>query len=643
MTDESDNYNDFMMSDEDMDSIEMEDEENDVEGDEGQRGGQEWVQNYEQGLSLWNDENYVAARQVFLKTLSMLVSEEELIEMRCKIHRQVLECWCKILMYGEPDNEQSAEIIADFRNFVQLVNELHGKANCSLDLSSMFHHVTMDFMPNIYDRTFIPGITDDEESSKWAKMTFKTTILQILQDSWVCHTFPEVGLLLQQELHVLQAWIKTFDKERDLYAISESLRKDINTLNELQLILQCYIARYIEDQHLLCNEGEVFRMCLNQLDQKCNESLAVAQRSDINLILHFSKALFLILFELDQDDLGDGNKVTGSTCVRRFVTIHKFYQNIECCKEEFWECLKNLEELGTNKFRFERFMQIIVGGFVLCAMIMHRGSQTRLAGTSGNADINPFDYEQLRIAPDHIFVDKLRRIYDVFVGLQIQEMHSCLIELECIRAPLSRLFDQVCYLIQKRKLFSEIAPIYSCISIQDLRQKLQIDPSVPPTRDEILVHLMRYCMQDRGINFKLDLVADTVTFYSEQHCEPLHDAVFSETRMGHKSHKSSISKDRAIVEDIKAAHEMPEVEYAHDIGILESQVDSQSHSKSNTKSMSRHVSGHDPDSFGQDTISFFDTLRLARETYQGSNIDNSVYTIAKLTNEALQEISNDVR
>lgn len=72
-------------------------------------------------------------------------------------------------------------------------------------------------------------------------------------------------------------------------------------------------------------------------------------------------------------------------------------------------------------------------------------------------------------------------------------------------------------------------------------------------------------------------------------------------------------------------------------------MDSQSHSKSNTKSMSRHVSGHDPDSFGQDTISFFDTLRLARETYQGSNIDNSVYTIAKLTNEALQEISNDVR
>ena len=132
MTDESDNYNDFMMSDEDMDSIEMEDEENDVQGDEGQRGGQEWVQNYEQGLSLWNDENYVAARQVFLKTLSMLVNEEELIEMRCKIHRQVLECWCKILMYGEPDNEQSTEIIADFRNFVELVNELHGMANCSL-------------------------------------------------------------------------------------------------------------------------------------------------------------------------------------------------------------------------------------------------------------------------------------------------------------------------------------------------------------------------------------------------------------------------------------------------------------------------------------------------------------------------------
>lgn len=521
---DQENYDDFMMSDDDMDSIEMEDEENDTREAESSNTSDSTglMEKYQRGINLMSDEEFIAARGVFLGLLG-----EETIgdELALQVNSHILRCWCQLLVYSEPESEQYQLIRGDFERYVARVNDLHGK-NVSLDLEQDYLNVVSQFQSNLVDRIFIFDVSVEQSRDLVSKLQFKQAIFEMLQGSWVFHKYPRVKSAISLKQQITRTWIEILSNgnsaDVDTSALISSFQRDQLNLDELQLVLQCYVSKFLNDQEIPYSEGNEFKECIRQLESKSNDSLAIAQRSDINLILHLCKALYLIMFEMDQEEMVGGHD---ERCIRRFVSINKFYQNISHCKEEFWECLKSLEELGTNKFHFDKFMQIIVGGFVLCAMILKKPRSRSIARSEAmeeeglqvdNNDINPFEYEQLRIAPDHEFIAKLQTLYEVFTTLRVDQMYHCLVELDCLRTPLARLFDQVCYLVQKRKLFDEIAPVYSQISISDLRRMIQIHPANQPSRDEILIHLMRYRMQDKSIDFKLDFTKDIVYFHEEQ-------------------------------------------------------------------------------------------------------------------------------
>ncbi|KAL3231659.1 COP9 signalosome complex subunit 10 [Nakaseomyces bracarensis] len=603
MSDESDNYDEFMMSEDDMDSIEMEDEETDniprVESNTSDIKYQ--MEQYQRGLNLLDDEEYLAARTVFVGLLEEgNVGDELSLQINCHIIRG----WCRLLMYTEPEDSQCVLIQEDFQRFIAQINCLHGK-KVSLDLEQEFVTITQEFQSSLTDRIFIFNVSEPKSHELLKKLRFKREIFGGLQTCWVYHKYPLVKESLNGKMLIMQYWIDMLSDHTsadvDTGAMLRSFGSTQLSLDQLQLVLQCFISKYLDDQEIQNSEGNIFRDCIRQLEEISNDSLAIAQRSDINLTHHFCKALYLIVFEMDQEEMVSVN--SDDKCIRRFVTISKFYQNIENCKEEFWECLKSLEELGTNKFHFDKFMQVIIGGFVLCSMILKKPRAVNAdGGDTGNNDINPFEYEQLRIAPDHEFMGKLQVLYEVFTTLRVDQMYQSLVDLECIGTPLSRLFDQICYLVQKRKLFDEIAPVYSCISISDLRQMIQIHPAMPPSRDEILIHLMRYRMQDRGIDFRLDLTEDVVYFLPpEGGLMPLHTST-SPAQGTHDDTSTIAGIARLLPNKIRNPTEESEYNQVH---------------------LPENVT----------TSSFFDTLRLSREKL--NNRETDLYIITKLTTDSL--------
>lgn len=264
-------------------------------------------------------------------------------------------------------------------------------------------------------------------------------------------------------------------------------------VDAVDIYFQYFVNEYMESGDFR-NKGKL-SVYLGIVKNLKDKSLAVSQKSDIMLLYHMLNAILLVLY----------GACTDVNCNEEFV---HFFENMKQCRNEFWQCLQRFEELGISTRNYTRpFQRLILSGFVFSNMLLYDEEEEK---------INPFELEQFKIVNDSADIMQLQEIYGNFVNLNLFGLCTAMNKLAYVQRLWKPLIDKTYHIAMVSTLWKKIASAYSCISIEDIREKLRTSSTNVITRDELLGILMKSLMKgDRDALFKLDLTADLVYFGEE--------------------------------------------------------------------------------------------------------------------------------
>ncbi|CEP64691.1 Rri2p LALA0_S13e00782g [Lachancea lanzarotensis] len=479
--DEQENYDDFMISDDDENDAEIEmDDASDVSF--GEEANEPRVvshpSNPDSGLvsvarDLVEQKRFDEANQVLGKA-ALLPQTHATVAAVLQIVRCTYLMWAQSLLSLPVD-------ASGFASVQEAIDSLESalELDPGHDDQASFRSLLNELVPSL-DSVFVlnPAWKTNGVSICCAQLFLvRCSRLgsRLIPDLWRSRT-------LQYEIAVLRLSVEdTTAAERPLV---EKLYKSHHTSQEqignLEFVLAWFISTSLNEFDAggisICEElvGSI-----SMLLQK-----SFTRPLPLMSILHFTKAYLLL------DQLSTTNKK---------VSLR--------CNAEFWESFKCLEELG-NKTSFR---DLVLCAFVLTSLLQ-LGQKTNLDDI-----IVPFELEQLKIL-DSLIKQNLEELYQAFVEYNLERFALALAATQMLSFShvLHPLFASVVRLLQVRILWHRLAVCYSCISLADMQRLLKVGDLPELSRNSVLTILMRSIMDDTApVYFKLDLTKDLVHFGDE--------------------------------------------------------------------------------------------------------------------------------
>ncbi|AJT75245.1 Rri2p [Saccharomyces cerevisiae YJM428] len=541
MSDEDNNYDDFMLSDDEgMESIEMEEETDDEDKqnieinednsqDDQDRGAARHKQHeqgtfekhdrvediceriFEQGQALKEDERYKEARDLFLKIyykeeFSSDESIERLMTWKFKSLIEILRLRALQLYFQKNGAQdlvlQILEDTATMSVFLQRIDfQIDG--NIFELLSDTF-----EVLAPKWERVFLFDIEKVDRENMICKIEFQKNFMDQFQ--WILRKpgkdckLQNLQRIIRKKIFIAVVWYQRLTMGNvftpEISSQIEILVKDNecssfeenNDLESVSMLLQYYILEYMNTAQI--NNRRLFKKCIDFFEMLISKSLTFSQESGLMVIIYTSKIVFI----LDSDSENDLS-----------FALMRYYDRKEELKNMFLYILKHLEEMGKLRERdiTSLFHKFILSGFIFTSMILEAISTDK---------INPFGFEQVKIALGSPIVNVLEDVYRCFAQLELRQLNASISLIPELSVVLSGIIQDIYYLAQTLKLWRKIARLYSCISISDIISMLQISDDNEITRDDLLTILMRSIMKNRSVvYFKLDLTSDLVYFGDE--------------------------------------------------------------------------------------------------------------------------------
>ncbi|AMD18623.1 HBL279Wp [Eremothecium sinecaudum] len=332
-------------------------------------------------------------------------------------------------------------------------------------------------------RRIVPSNSEDFLFDEVANIDIETVklhlrLLETLQE--LPAEYNELGALVQELYLENTAWserLTTGQISSGMHNVFEHAYP--KTPGILLLHLQCYITQFLTKGMV---PMEQFGRVIFEMQAMVEHSLSLSQQPQAMIIVNFAM------------------------CIE---DMHA--ERYESLRQHFWECFQNLEEMGTKK---ERFSELTLCGLILVDMTLLRSS------VAENNDVNPFELEQIRIMGESATVAQLRRLYNDFKNLDFPRLACSLSCLDRFKICLGPLILRLCQLARTRKLWEEIAPLYTCICFNEIQKRLAIG-NEQVTHDQLVSLLLQQAMSNKkNIYFKLDLTREYV-YFGEEHKVPL--------------------------------------------------------------------------------------------------------------------------
>lgn len=483
MSDEGENYDDFMMSDDDG-MVEMEEEEE----EEGESGYESRLANdgndnnenhvndpleikrqsledlYEMGVYYGEEQDWTRAQATLRKVVNICRGDgsKDANFWRYKSLLQILHHWDLRMHYNDLPPLEDA--IPSCQELVEQFGISNSNDKIWAELFSTPRGFLFDdeFDPLTLRRIelqlecLVPLLVDDT-------MRLRHNILSIWQNRLKSNTID------QSQVNFLESHCFDKDDEKEL----DSLHVEM-----VCLVLQCYIHEFISGGKI--HSMDKFSRFLSKVQLHANRSLAVSQTLGIMMQLPLAQSIEQILQGSNSD--------------------------IKRLQHFFWTSLKQVEEIGGPQKFNSCLEEFILCGFIFSCMIMYHE----------NGEVNPFDLEQVKVGREMEVVQILEDCYSNFVQLKLPQLGLSISKLPSgVLTLLEVLVSQIYQVAQIAKLWESLAPLFSCISIQDLQKELQIN-EIPVSRDHVLTILMTSIMKDRAtVYYKLDLKRDLVYFGNE--------------------------------------------------------------------------------------------------------------------------------
>lgn len=583
ISDENDNYDDFMMSgDEDVDIVEMEDGTDDEEGVPAQDRGRELaskeagvfdeqaMQELCDGAGCYlEDQDFIRARSLLDEITTRTESHAETplaIIWRWRSYSQITRSWLCEMHYNGIDRGTYQGTLEAFRVLIDHLKRF-SKVLDGNGVRNTLAVLTCELSPTS-KRDFLFDVELINDDSLALKMQLRLQCIALLQDLLLVVDEPWTDELKDTlELKKIEAkvWSDRLSNGRiNLYEIQEMERScyeinkddavnDQRFTEKVGLVLQCHIFNYFSGSTSV--PRELFSDLIDKLEYFSSNSLSVSQHLGLMILLNTARAL-VMLPDFHEDD--------------KCMQVQVSHSKVRDLREQFWGCLRHMEEIGGSRQKFcsiyERF---ILAGFIFCSMILHRTEHEK---------IDPFDLEQLKVALEVPSVQLLQAIYHHYLQLDLQQLYASIQRLSEVKDLLKELIRNIYYLAQLSKLWKQIAPVYSCISLGDIQDLLEIDRTIKVSRDDLLTILMTSILNDTAdVFYKLDLTKDLVYFGDEY-----------KVSLCSYPKKSFVKRTVSIESGVKLSH----LEIANNIGIFD-----------------------EPSSLkGFDSCTFFDKLQRSRDS-----------------------------
>ncbi|AET37813.1 Rri2p Ecym_2056 [Eremothecium cymbalariae DBVPG len=394
-----------------------------------------------------------------------------------KALKQTVKCWHFMGVYMS--RSTSVEILQDFKKMVEYGFRWMRELGVPYVQKSMLAIIKLTVPINNRDFVF-----DETLTIQLKTVEFHLDILDVLHDvlQGVPAKFLDLSTMVKQlrlENHIWKERLTTNSISSESY----KLFNDMPTTSDMLLFqLQCYIFQFLKTGDVPVEE---FQELVRQIKHRLNSSLALSQQPRVMTIVNFSQ------------------------CIKN---MH--LERYKLLRQQFWDCFQNLEELGNKNHVFS---DLTLCGFILVDIILWKPSNAA-NGVENNVD--PFELEQIKVIANTPIVHNLQTLYQNFKSLTLPALARSLSSLDRFSMTLESLFSKVCQLARERKLWDEIAPLYTCISLQDIQEHLKIGHQ-DVTRDQLLTILVQCIMNDTAkVFFKIDFTKDYV-YFGDEHKAPL--------------------------------------------------------------------------------------------------------------------------
>ncbi|EDO16917.1 hypothetical protein Kpol_1020p25 [Vanderwaltozyma polyspora DSM 70294] len=361
---EENNYDDFMMSDEEdyeMEAIEMEDE-TDQDSVISQLKGnddyssltplQELENVFNNATSLKHDNCFNDAIERLLELEKILNNannlSEDIFEWKYKVRSELIECSFSNLIENGYDLKDTNDVKQYWISLICFIKDNITQFKVT-NKNDFLCDLLILITPKIA-RSFLFESTDHDFKLSFARAELNNSILSILQYEIESNSnmwSKTIQHLVKIRTFSCKIWLEKIKTGHILsYNIPDPdwYFKEVNysdkyMLEDLDLFLQYLINEYINNGILEPPNKELLNRFLILLGIIKSRSLSVSQRSDLMLLYNFGVILSniskLVEFEYCEDDI--------------VLTKNEVLQRIQ---NNSWECLQKLEEIGSNYGNF---------------------------------------------------------------------------------------------------------------------------------------------------------------------------------------------------------------------------------------------------------------------------------------------------
>ncbi|QEU58547.1 Rri2 [Kluyveromyces lactis] len=488
MSDEED-YAEYMMSEEDMSSFEM-DVDSDVEPDDAGLEQDQQVTDDDYDGSAGNSSDSVAAVEKqcesWYDTGKAFKNDDQFEEARkwfMKCHASPMWWFKSLKQIIKSDFSQGLRVDERLREMFELVStkkEMIGEESYIYgSVKRLINRIVPDLNSHLL---FTERLR--QSSIDVSTLMERQSYLDILEKS-VADMDQELRDLVTIRKIVYCVWIHVLRWEQIPKETLEELHENIN-LETYFILLQLHVRTFVDEDivHLI----ELVKV-VDEMGRFMTNSLSVSQIPTVTSVYHFAK--FLTLW--------------------KSTDHYNQSQMLSKCEGELTSCFQDLEAIGGSERDGLMLTRLSLMGIVFCHLLLN--DKTKLV---------PFELEQIKVLEADELVVLLQELYQCWLDMDIYALEQCLLQLEDFYSPwYNVMIEKIIALCQSNKLWKRIAPTYSCIALQDLMAKLETGNTITMNRDQLLTLLMKSIAKDTAdVYYKLDLVEDYV-YFGEEYFVPL--------------------------------------------------------------------------------------------------------------------------
>lgn len=417
----------------------------------------------------------------------------------------ILKCWSQEMQNGVNNGIgiDNHHLLCDIEQFVTLIQRNDSENVKANDIKD-----TVQSLLPVLHKHFMFTVTNTNMNMKLL-IIVRSAIELINKLNILATKYPNISPILQFKLYYMRQWetILTCGNQTPYYTMvmhdilnyvkvndKSNDKPDELIIAKINFLLQCFLYRFFYCKGQITERYGTF-MILNMLQDFLKSSISL--QHDFNLLFMFHLTYCILALPTEY------SKQIWSQLVQVKYHISQSLQTSEQL---------NIDQADISQIDTVRSWLVFV--FVTaCSMLTIYEIDT----------ITPMEYKSLKTIPNSTYMQNINKLYDDYLELNLQSISSLMSNFAQCYVLIPKYVKTWLILGQWYYLIKNIIPMYDCISIKDIEDKLQLLGGLN-TRFDLKTQLIKSSLGNAPftVEYQIDFDQEIVQFTSTQPARSKH-------------------------------------------------------------------------------------------------------------------------